>query len=687
VPRDLPLSNGNFLVNFDSHHHLRDICFPHVGKENHSYTRESRFGVWADGDFRWLDAPGWDLDLRYVDDALTTNVTATHPDLRVLITFEEAIDFYDHSFIRRVTVHNEGSTSREIRLFFHHSMTIGGNAVGDTVFFNPEERAVIAYKNVHYILVGGQTGDRRGPDDWTIGRADGQLGTGSWQDAEDGELSRAPVGFGSVDFVVGFHLGTVPPGGTSAAYCWMTVGDGLDSVLGYHHHILQRGPQRFLTRTTNYWRAWVNNESATIDRLARLPDAVQRMYKRSLLIVRAQTDDRGGVIAAVDSDISRPYHAGDEWVLPEDDPFRGYEDYSYCWPRDGALIAMAMDRAGYGRVAGSFLDFCARAMVWDRDRDWAYMQQKYMANGSVASSWIPWVDGQGRPRLPIQEDETALTLVAFCNHYVCTREFEFMARWYRPLVKGMANFLLEYTEPQTGLPLPSQDLWEERDGVHAFTVATVWAGLQSAAYLTDVFGETDVSQRYRDGADSLKEAVERHMYDDAQDRFVRTVYVDDRGDVRRDPTVDASLIALPYFGMFEPLDPRIVRTVDAIRSRLAVDGTHGGLARFEGDVYQLTPSGKERGIPGNPWFICSLWEAQYRIMAAQAPEDLSAPLETLERVAAHALASGVLSEQLDSDTGAPVSATPLTWSHGTFVLTVLEYLDALDRLEDAPHWR
>ena len=683
MPRDLPLSNGSFLVNFDSHHHLRDIHFPHVGKENHSYGRESRFGVWVDGEFRWLSAPGWDLDLRYADDSLAADVTASHSDLGVSLRFEEAIDFYDDSFIRRVTVLNENADPREVRLFFHHDLAIGGNAVGDTAFYHPEEEAVIAYKNVHYILVGGRTQDGSGPDDWTIGRADGHLRTGSWQDAEDGELRRIPVAFGSVDFVVGFHLGTMPAGDTSTVYCWMTVGDGLDSVLGYHQHIIRRGPDHFLERTTNYWRAWVNKESAATDRLARLPEPVRRMYKRSLLITRAQTDNQGGIIAAADSDISRPYHTHEEWEMPADDPFRGYEDYSYCWSRDGSLVAMAMDRAGYGRTAGRFLDFCANVMVWDRERDWAYMRQKYMPNRSLASNVIPWVDAQGRPRLPVQEDETALVLVAFCNHYMCTREFEFMARWYRPLVKGMANFLLEYREPLTGLPLPSQDLWEERDGVHAFTVATVWAGLQSAACMTDVFGETGVSKHYRAEADRIKEAVERHMYDEGEARFVRTVHVDEQGSVSRDLTVDVSLIALAYFGMFEPTDPRIVRTVDAVRSRLAVGGAHGGIARFEGDVYQLTPSGKERGIPGNPWFLCSLWEAQYSIMAAQTAGDLSGPLETLEWVAAHALPSGVLSEQLDSDTGEPVSATPLTWSHGTFVLTVLEYLDALDRIEDA----
>jgi len=60
--------------------------------------------------------------------------------------------------------------------------------------------------------------------------------------------------------------------------------------------------------------------------------------------------------------------------------------------------------------------------------------------------------------------------------------------------------------------------------------------------------------------------------------------------------------------------------------------------------------------------------------------DLEAPLEILSQVARGALDSGVLAEQIDASTGEPAGATPLTWSHATVVLTVLEYLEAKARI-------
>ena len=47
MPRDLPLSNGKLLVNFDSDYNLRDIFFPYVGHANHAYGCKSRLGFWA----------------------------------------------------------------------------------------------------------------------------------------------------------------------------------------------------------------------------------------------------------------------------------------------------------------------------------------------------------------------------------------------------------------------------------------------------------------------------------------------------------------------------------------------------------------------------------------------------------------------------------------------------------------
>ena len=34
MPRDIPVGNGRVLVNFDRDYQVRDIYYPHVGKEN-----------------------------------------------------------------------------------------------------------------------------------------------------------------------------------------------------------------------------------------------------------------------------------------------------------------------------------------------------------------------------------------------------------------------------------------------------------------------------------------------------------------------------------------------------------------------------------------------------------------------------------------------------------------------------
>ncbi len=62
--------------------------------------------------------------------------------------------------------------------------------------------------------------------------------------------------------------------------------------------------------------------------------------------------------------------------------------------------------------------------------------------------------------------------------------------------------------------------------------------------------------------------------------------------------------------------------------------------------------------------------AQYFI----AIDDLERALEILEWVADRALLSGVLAEQINPLTKDPLSVSPLTWSHGTFIAAIQEYL-------------
>jgi len=86
-------------------------------------------------------------------------------------------------------------------------------------------------------------------------------------------------------------------------------------------------------------------------------------------------------------------------------------------------------------------------------------------------------------------------------------------------------------------------------------------------------------------------------------------------------------------------------------------------------------------VPGNPWFICTLWLADYFITRAKSPAELKLALPIFTWTAGHALESGVLAEQVNPYTNEPISVSPLTWSHATVVSTIIKYLEKLEALQ------
>ena len=94
MPRDLPLGNGTLLLNFDNAYQLRDLYYPHVGKEKHSTGGPFRFGVWTENNFRWITDAKWSRQLDYDHDTLVTNVALAHPDLALQLVCHDAVDFH-----------------------------------------------------------------------------------------------------------------------------------------------------------------------------------------------------------------------------------------------------------------------------------------------------------------------------------------------------------------------------------------------------------------------------------------------------------------------------------------------------------------------------------------------------------------------------------------------------------------
>jgi len=85
--------------------------------------------------------------------------------------------------------------------------------------------------------------------------------------------------------------------------------------------------------------------------------------------------------------------------------------------------------------------------------------------------------------------------------------------------------------------------------------------------------------------------------------------------------------------------------------------------------------------------MCTLWLAQWYIATAKKAADLEPAKKMIDWAVKHQLPGGLLSEQLDPHTGAPLSVSPLTWSHAEFVVSVDDYCrksDVLARRPDGP---
>jgi GH15 family glucan-1,4-alpha-glucosidase len=649
MPRDIPVGNGTLLVTFDKHYRIRDLYFPNVGKENHTEGHAFRFGMMADGKLAWSD-DGWKLELRYLNETLVTNVHGVHDGLQLAFDSNDCVDFHENLFLRRLKVTNLASTGRTVKVFFHHDLFISETDVGDTALYDPQLRALIHYKGPRFFLFNVAGEEFRGVSHFATGLK-GQPGKeGTWRDAEDGSLEGHPIAQGSVDSTLGVFL-ELPAGGSSTFFYWIAVGRAHREVRLLDQLVREKTPDKLLERTASYWRLWVNSEDLDY---GDLPAEIVDCYKRSLLILRTQIDNNGAIIAANDTDV----------LLSNRDT------YSYVWPRDGALVAHALDKAGFFEISKRFYFFCR-----DVIREEGYFLHKYNPDGTLASSWHPWVL-DGKPQLPIQEDETALVVWALWKHFEKFRNVEFIKPLFKPLITKAADFMDAYRDPATGLPHPSYDLWEERQGVHAFTTACVWAGLDAAARFCLAFGEMDKAALYRQATVEVRAGMDRHLYRPELGRFARMITPDGNGGFTVDATVDSSLYALFAVGAYEPRDARILATMKAVKDKLWVGTEVGGLARYENDYYHRV----SKDVPGNPWFICTLWLAQYTIASARTQDELCEALPMIRWAAARALPSGVLAEQMDPFTDAPLSVSPLTWSHATVVLVVMEYLEKLEGL-------
>lgn len=635
--RPVVLSNGQLFVGLDEHGLVHDFYYPYVGLENLATARsiQHKIGVWVDGQFSWTDDGSWDTDIQFEDDALISNINLRCQTLQLSLHLQDFIDIETNSLVRHITITNEAEAKRDVRLFMHQVFQISRAGRADTAIYVPDGHYLLDYKGRYLLVIGGKFDDGKVFDQYAVGNYGIEGKAGTYRDAEDGELSGNAVEHGGVDSVIRFRRKLAGGKSTTVDY-WIIAANSQSDAQIIHADFNQAKIENRLAYVRQHWQAWLGSGQVET------PGLHRKELERSLLIIKAHCDERGSVLASGDSSIFN----------------YGRDYYCYCWPRDAAYALWPLMRLGHFGEAKKFMEFARDTMHKD-----GYLMHKYQPDRAIGSTWHPLVHGRST-ELAIQEDETAGVIFMIGEFYDASQDRTFVENLYHTFIVPCAGFMSRFIDKQTGLPHASYDLWEEKFLTTTYTVCTVIAGLETAARLAEAVEQPDDAVRWQRAADGIRQNLDKLYHKDGY--FVKGFLLKPGGKLEYDNTLDISNLYGPFMFAKLPLNTGgpLASTAKHVEERLLNTSPSGGVVRYEHDNYFLT---KQQYI-GNPWAVSTLWLAQYYTAAGQTGQAKKLLDWALQRQSP----SGVLSEQYDPETAAPLGVTPLVWSHAELVNTILD---------------
>jgi GH15 family glucan-1,4-alpha-glucosidase len=354
--------------------------------------------------------------------------------------------------------------------------------------------------------------------------------------------------------------------------------------------------------------------------------------KRSLITLKALTyQPTGGIVAAATT--SLPEHVGGE---------RNW-DYRYCWLRDATMTLLAFMNLGYFEEAEAWRNWLARSVAGNPEQ----MQIMYGLAGErrLPEYELPWLKGYEDSK-PVRIGNAAATQFQLDIYGEVADAMAQARRGGLPSHRrsaAIAEVIMPFLEQ--AWRKPDEGIWEIRGQARHFTHSKVmaWVAFDRAAILTEANqGSREKVARYRRIADEIHAEVCKQGYNEELGCFVQSYGSD---------LMDGALLQIPLTGFLPPDDPRVVRTVDMLESRLMRDGL---LLRYE------TQHGVDGLPPGEGTFlVCSFWLADvYGLMGRQTDAR-----ELFERLLGLCNDVGLLAEQYEPTAKRMLGNFPQAFSH------------------------
>lgn len=643
------IGNRNMLATFTEKGEMQRVYFP--CKDKKQYVDFFHTGVKVNSsDLIYLHDDINNIYKQYYDadtNILNTEVTNTYFNLKILQT--DFVLIKDNVLVKRYAFMNDAKIDLDVDFYIHSSLlsdtnnTVACKIIDGGMMQYAQDFIFSTFAKGHHLLSHQINGSKD-----TIKR-------GEIYDKDYIGMSR--------DSSISYDLGIIHPNEKIFIDICILIDENknVSTLEDEIERIKRLDFAKEYTNVKSYWRKYVkaHNVLNLKEPKNSYEEQIFEIYKRSILLFPLLTNqETGGVIASPEVDEGRTQCGG----------------YAYCWPRDAVFITKAMDILKMDKEAEKFYKvFCKKTQ--SKNGMW---EQRFYTDGSLAPCW------------GYQIDETASVVYGVYEHYLVTKNEKFLKE-NLPMCEKAVDFLKRYVKDWLGIDGKAEedkdkvqeeieeqmqtatkghkyhisyDLWEMCEGIHLYSLASIYAAFESILKIYKVLGknvsdfehnrlkEEKIQKNEKELEKllvGLKRYINDNLYDEEKKAYVRNP---------EDRKMDISILgAVTPFNIFKPKEKKVQNTVERIN--LSLRTYTGGYQRFEQDHYRN----------GNPWPIANLWMTLYYLEAGEKKK----AKETFDFVVKTCGKHYFLGEQVDNNTLKPNWVIGLGWSHAMFVI-VLEKL-------------
>lgn len=555
---------------------------------------------------------------------LNTEITNTYFNLKV-----KQLDFVPtkkNVLVKRYEFINENNIDLDVKFLIHSKLLSDeNNSVGAKVI----SQGMIQYSHDYMI----STVSKDTPlYSHQINNTKSNINSGIIQDKDY-------IGMSS-DSSICYDIGVIKPKEIKELWIYIVINDNkekykMDDIEQELSKIQKIDFEKELEQTTKYWKKYVKDHTnIELKENTNYDKKIKKIYNRTILLYPLLSNDlTGGISAGIEIDEAKT-NCG---------------RYAYCWTRDAVFVTHALDSLKMEKETERFYkNFCKNTQ--SKNGMW---EQRFYTDGRLAPCW------------GYQIDETASVIYGIYEHYERTENLKFLkenVKMMEKAIKFIEKYLEDVIENKNKMQV-SYDLWEMHEGVHLYSLASIFAAFEAMIKTYDVIEneKEETTNRLKQEArikqkeklqtniTLLKEYILNNFYDETTKSFKRN---------NQDEKMDISMLgAVIPFKMFSPKEKKVMNTIE--KMNLTLRTYTGGYIRFEEDHY----------MNGNPWPIATLWMALYYIEI----KNYKKAKECLDFVVASSTEHGFLAEQVNNETMEPAWVVGLGWSHAMFIW-VLEKL-------------